>query len=249
MRRPLPNMIDDQAEPESLPMAKPAQPRARRGLQRERRSSNDSLFRSLRPLAIAWVAAAILWSVVLGQRAVPVNDLLLDSATAGLSPWYKGLVSSVGILLWAVSVCACAATAFVAYHGDRLGATRVFRGAALFFAFLLLDDLFLLHSNVIPKLVPISQHLIMGLEGGLGLLWLIPAWPGVRRTRWEILAAATLALGVSMAVDIFLDGPNAGILQLVAEDGSKFLGGVALATWATVTAADVIRSVTRRASR
>ncbi len=216
-------------------------PAARRS---DRRAKNDSLARSLWPLAVAWLAALLLWIVVLVQEVVPVGELLLDKASDGAVPWYAGFISSLGILLWVMTVCACAATAFVAYHGNRTAATMAFRGAAVFFGFLLLDDLFLLHSDVIPTLVPLSKHAVILIEAGLGMIWLVPAWPEIRRTRWEMLASAGIGFGTSILVDVLLEDAGSGTLVLVLEDGAKFLGGVALATWAIVTAADVIRSVT-----
>ncbi len=216
-------------------------PSARRS---DRRAKNDSLARSLWPLALGWLAALVLWIVVLVQDVVPVDELVLDKASDRAVPWYAGLISSLGILLWAMTVCACAATAFVAYHGNRTAATKAFRGAAIFFGLLLLDDLFLLHSDVIPALIPVSKHAIILIEAGLGMIWLVPAWPEIRRTRWEMLASAGVGFGMSILIDVLLDEAGSGILVLVLEDGAKFLGGVALATWAIVTAADVIRSVT-----
>ncbi len=216
-------------------------PSARRS---DRRAKNDSLARSLWPLALGWLAALVLWIVVLVQDAVPVDELVLDKASDRAVPWYAGLISSLGILLWAMTVCACAATAFVAYHGNRTAATKAFRGAAIFFGLLLLDDLFLLHSDVIPALIPVSKHAILLIEAGLGLIWLVPAWQEIRRTRWEMLASAGVGFGTSILVDVLLEEAGSGTLVLVLEDGAKFLGGVALATWAVVTAADVIRSVT-----
>lgn len=211
----------------------------------DRRADHDSLGRSLWPLALAWLAALVLWVVVLLQDAVPVDELVLDKASEGGIAWYTGLVSSLGILLWVMTVCACAATAFVAFHGERAAATKAFRGAAIFFGLLLLDDLFLFHSDVIPSLIPVSKNGVLAGEVVLGLMWLVPAWPEVRRTRWEMLASASVGFAVSIAVDVSLDRPGSGTLVLVLEDGAKFLGGVALATWAIVTAADVIRSVTK----
>ncbi len=211
----------------------------------DRRANNDSLARSLWPLVLAWLAALSLWIVVLVQDVVPVDQLLLDKASDGAIPWYTGFVSSLGILLWVMTVCACSATAFVAYHGSRTAATKAFRGAAIFFGVLLLDDLFLLHSDVIPRLIPLSKHAIISIEAGLGMLWLVPAWSEIRRTRWEILASAGVGFGTSILVDILLEEAGSSTLVLVLEDGAKFLGGVALATWAIVTAADVIRSVTK----
>lgn len=208
----------------------------------DRRAKPQPLLRAVRPVLWMWALGLAFWGVLVAQRSVPVEDLVQDSGSLGLIPWYDGMVSSVGVLLWAVTVCACAVASFVAHHGGRDGARQVFRGAAIFFGFLMLDDLFLLHTHVIPHIVPIHRHNVMLVEGVLGLMWLVPAWPEIRRTRWLMLVAAAVALGTSILVDIVIETEETGVWILVLEDGAKFFGGAALATWATVTAADVIRS-------
>lgn len=209
----------------------------------ERRESGARWSRSFRPLVVSWLLGSLLWAAVLGQRRVPIHQLLLDSVAVGGVAWYSGLVSALGILLWAGAVCANAATAFVAFHGGRRRATRVFRGAAVFFSVLLIDDLFLLHSNLLPDVLHISKQFILLAEAGLGALWFFPSWPEIRRTRWLILAAAIACFTMSLLIDTFAWGHGSPGVILVLEDGPKFFGTLALATWAVVTSADVIRSV------
>lgn len=124
-------------------------------------------------------------------------------------------------------------------------AMRAFRAGGLLFGLLLFDDLFLLHSNVVPSLIPLTKHAIFGVEAMLAGAWLISSWSEIRRTRWLILFAALSALSCSVLVDVFAWGHASDRLVLIAEDGFKFFGTSALATWATVTAADVTRSIIR----
>ncbi len=62
------------------------------------------------------------------------------------------------------------------------------------------------------------------------------------RTRWELLAAASLAFGMSLAVEAFWYGEDVGV-RVVIEDGAKFMGVLALAAWSVSSASDLIRSV------
>ena len=62
----------------------------------------------------------------------------------------------------------------------------------------------------------------------------------LQRTRFELLVAALVGLGGSLLYDMFYSGTDTGTRVLI-EDGLKFLGLVALATWATATAADIER--------
>ncbi len=196
---------------------------------------------ALLPLLIAWSAATALLAVVALQTAVPVQDLFLDATAVNGSAWYAGSVTSLGILMWTIAVCGCLATSYVTHLGGRAKAAEAFRSAALVFGVLLLDDLFLLHSNLLPSVTGLPKVTFLGVEAVLAAMWLIPALPELARTRWELLVAATLGFAISLGTDTFFDGRGTG--WLLAEDGAKFLGIVALATWSVMTAADVMRSV------
>lgn len=194
-------------------------------------------------LVAVWLAGLAVLAVVVLQRAVPEEDLFLDPAAVSGAGWYAGFVTSLGVLAWTVAACACAVTAYAAHLAQRGAARRAFRGAALLFTLLLVDDLLQLHSSLLPDLLGASKVSILGGLGGLSALWLLPAWEEVRRTRWELLAASAVAFAVSLLTDVRLSGGGAGPAVLVVEDGAKFLGVLALATWAVMTARDVVRSI------
>ncbi len=191
---------------------------------------------------IAWSFGFVLLATVVLQTAVPAETLLLDRTVVSGGRWYDGLVTSLGVLAWTVAAAGFAASSFVAGLAGRRQARRIFGlGAALVTA-LLLDDLFLLHSNVIPKYLGISKVAVLAVQALAVLAWVARAFPEIRRSRWELLAASAAGLGVSVLVDRF------GILgndrwNLIVEDGAKFLGVLALAAWAVSTAVDITRSV------
>ena len=62
----------------------------------------------------------------------------------------------------------------------------------------------------------------------------------ILRTRWELLSATAVGFGTSLLVDRF--PLTDARLSLIAEDGAKALGVLALATWSVSTATDLIRS-------
>lgn len=220
----------------------------------ERRQTRRSLGRSVRPLLAAWLFAALGWSVLSTQRSIPVDQLLLDPAALGSVAWYTGAISSLGILLWGASVCACIAISFVTFHAGRGAACAAFGSASLLFGFLLADDLLQLHFVLLPELLGISKRLVLIVEGLAGVIWVTASWRELRRTRWQILAAALGLFAVSALVDTFFWhgllwwtpenlGTDFSRSTLLLEDGPKFFGALALAVWSIVTAADVIRSV------
>ena len=189
----------------------------------------------------AWGIGFGILAVVALQDSVPPEDLLMDRTTAGRQPWYFGFVTALGILAWTVTVCSCAFTTWTAHFSRRLAARNAFAAAACLFAFLLFDDLFRLHSDVFPSLFSVSKHAVMATYLFGTAAWTLVSWRELQRTRFELLIAALVGLGGSLLYDMFYSGADTGTRVLI-EDGLKFLGLVALATWATATAADISRA-------
>ena len=209
----------------------------------ERRATRPARERlaTLTLLLGVWAAGCCLLLVVILQRRVPVRDLLVDPATATGSAWYAGMVTSVGVLAWSVAACACAATAYTAALAARPRAVSAFRGAALLFGLLLLDDLFLLHSDLVPAALGLSKLTALATLASMAGLWVLTARGELRRTRWELLLASAGAFAASLGVDVAVAGPESGP-RLLVEDGAKLLGVLALADWSVATARDVLRS-------
>ncbi len=186
------------------------------------------------------IALAVLGAVA-AQDRVPLRELFLDAGAVAGGRWYAGLVSSLGVLAWTVAVTGAAGTAYVAHLGGRIRAAVAFRSAAIVFALFLFDDLFQFHVELLPKLTGIPKVGWLAALLVVASLWLIPALPELARTRWELLLAAAAGLGVSLSVDVLVG--QGGDWYPMFEDGPKFLGVVALATWSVVSAADIVRSV------
>jgi hypothetical protein len=208
---------------------------------RRSRSLADGL-RPLRPLVAVWLVAVGALAVVIAQQRVPQRALLLDPVSTARLPWYTGLLSNVGVLTWCVAATTAAMTAVATHVAGRSAATRLFAGGAAVSAVLLADDLLLIHSGL-PGVVPLPKVVFeLGL-GGLVVLWIATNRAEVLRTRYHLLVAAAVALGVSVAVDTLRSD---SVAALVAEDGAKLLGILAWATYFVATGRDVLRSTVRR---
>lgn len=216
----------------------------RLNLDSERRNYADSgdRLKSLRPLGLAWIVGLVVIGGVSLQRGSPAEDLFMDATFLGGRAWYVGMVAALGILAWAVSVCGCIAASFVSGLGERPRAASAFSGGALLFALLLLDDLFLFHSSLLPHTLGIPKLVVLGAYAGLACAWLVSAQAEILRTRWELLAAASFAFSISLGVEALWTSADTGI-KVIVEDGAKFMGVLALATWSVSSASDLIRSV------
>ncbi len=197
--------------------------------------------RVLLPLLGVWaVGMAVLAVAVLSG---PVEKFVLDPTYALGGAWYIGAVSQLGVLGWAVSVTTAM---FCAWWCRMAGRPRVAGFLACgggVSALLLFDDLFGFHSVV--GSIGLGKPVALALTVCPVFAWLVGFRDEIVRTRWIILSASLLASLISVLVDTTI-APS-GRLGLLVEDGSKFLGILAWATWFVTTAADISRSVYREA--
>lgn len=210
--------------------------------QDRRRSRVSKGISALVPLLGLWAAGLAVIAVVVVQDLVPTSDLFMDATSVGGQKWYVGMVAALGMIAWTASVCFCFMTSWVAGLAGRTRAQSAFRGGGLLFAILLLDDLFLFHSDLLPRTLGVPKVGILAIYGLAGLVWAATSMQELLRTRFQFLAAAGSAFAMSLTVEVFFSGADTG-LRGVLEDGPKFLGILALALWSATSAADVIRSV------
>ncbi len=184
-------------------------------------------------LALAWF-----------QPIYPIGELFRDPlAVAELSDAccrvHFGLISNIGVLGW----CATASGLLFAF---LLLATHksprvvlVFLGAsALLTGWLTLDDMFLVHEDVLPAL-GLSEEVIYVGYGCLGLAYLISSSKIILAARYPMLVIAIGLLGFSVVVDWFFNLDSD--LRLFVEDGAKLMGIAAWGSFHIETAYQLVR--------
>ena len=196
---------------------------------------------TLKRLIVAWLFGVGGLAVVAFQSSVPVESLLLDASTVGGGRWYGGLVTSLGVFGWTVAAVSLLGTAHASRLSGRTGAGDAFGSFGLIVLLLLFDDLFQLHSAVVPAVVGGPKSGLMAVEFVVVAAWTIRYRGEISRTRWEMLVAAAVGFGWSLGFDRFPLASDRW--ALIVEDGGKMLGVLALATWAVSTAMDLIGSL------
>ena len=208
-----------------------------RGADRRGSFSWRSQLQILVPLFVVWLGGfGVLGAVVAHGN---FGDLFLDPAYINGGAWYDGLISQLGVVAWAVAAVSAAWSAWIAEVSGRRSAALFLACGAVVGSILLVDDLFgfhaLLPSFGVPK--PIAEAMFL-----LPLVaWLLRFWNDIARTRYPILLAALGANGVSVVVDLLVHPGNADRAVLY-EDGPKFLGILAWATYFVLTTRDIARS-------
>ena len=191
--------------------------------------------RGLRWAVGGFAVAVLLLTVVLGEALDrPLGRFLKDPASITGSSPLTGFVSNLGMVLWtsAAAIAGFAAILLRERPGEARYARMLGLGAGLT-TLLMLDDLFMLHEDLVPRLLGIPQVLVIGTYGLLTLAFLA----GFRDLFASRRAAPLfLALGL-FAVSAGADQLGPAHEMILVEDGCKFLGIAAWLVYFTETAA------------
>ena len=189
-----------------------------------------SQLRALVPLLLAiyvpTLLSLMLPVVMYELYGTRIRYLFLDPAASVGAPFYLGLFSQLGVLLWCATAAICLFTSFVlrwtGRRGDFVGLLLCF---GLLTALFTLDDLFMLHEVVFPTYLYVPEPVVLGLYGALTLGCLARFRRTILKTEYGLLVVAMGLLGSSLTLDLL---PFGRLYELVLEDGFKFMG---IVTW------------------
>ncbi len=180
--------------------------------------------------------AAVL-TVLCAQPYVPAATLLRDTVTVLNGRFYDGLASNLGALIWCATAAIClfrGAELRTWRRGDPLA--RFLLAAGVLTAMLALDDLFLIHEEVMPVFLRVPERAVLAVYALAFAVYLAIGWPHILRADAPILALAIGFFATSLAIDqvrelriyaAVLGSDHA--LARIAEDGAKLMG---IAAWA-----------------
>lgn len=174
----------------------------------------------------AWVFVVV--ALALGPEGADtmVHDLAVVVFNGGETYYYTGLLSNLGVLVWAAGAGLLALAARVSMPARRRLAL-VHAVGALLTAFLATDDLVLLHDGFFPAYVGLPEEAVLAAEAVALGAWVLlslrvlqadPALPA--------LVLALALLGTSVLLDVTHLGGHA------MEEGAKLGGIVAWSLWA-----------------
>ena len=137
---------------------------------------------------------------------------------------YDGAISTLGIMLWASTAALAMFAGFIFYIIDDRAELGFALHVGLLSGWLAIDDAYLLHELVLPRL-GVPQLFVLASIGFALFMLLIVHRSILLRAAWWLLAFAVLMFAISASVDIIMPGVTS--TWLVVEDGSKFIGIVA----------------------
>jgi hypothetical protein len=170
----------------------------------------------------AFIAAVLSVMVAFSSRGIEVGSLLRDpSAVLGL-PLHVGLLSNVGVVIWAAGAGGLL-LAGIALRALRRPDAALFLSVGGLTLVLAADDLLQFHDSVGmgPVWFGIPQEVIVGTYGLVAAVLLVLHRSRILRLegRWVLLVAA-FALATSVGIDVI--DPDG--IYIVYEDGAKIVG-------------------------
>jgi hypothetical protein len=158
------------------------------------------------------------------RTGIPFFHFTGDVAGITHTPFYLGVASNVGVLLW----CAAASVSlFTAYElrSEEPEKSKFLFWAGMFTLLLLLDDLFMFHDRILPDHLHLADDWFYAAYAGF-LVFLLGRYRRViLEADYMILVFALAWLGLSVLIDLI---PGPVIQRRFIEDGSKLLG---IGTW------------------
>jgi len=153
---------------------------------------------------------------------IPLPVFMEDPAATMETPFYVGIVSNVGILLWCASAAICFFCAAILLRDkDDRNRQTFFFCSGLMLSLLLLDDLFMMHESILPDYLGIPQNLVQASYVAMALLYVWRFWKMIFNAHHTMLFLAFGLLGFSVLCDVV---PFRVTAHLLFEEGSKLLG-------------------------
>lgn len=168
---------------------------------------------------------------------ITLSYLTRDVAAIANLPFYAGLISQLGGLIWAASLAICIFASITLGRQNQFSTAprRLLFHASILTAALLVDDIFQFHEEIGEDYLGISEKVSVLVLVSLGMFFLFANLREILTSEYLILGLALAFLGLS----VFLDAADledfgavgrffSNQLQTFAEDGVKFAG---IVTW------------------
>lgn len=179
---------------------------------------------------------------------VPLRLFFTDPVAEFSAPMYVGLISNLGIVLWASAASVCLLGAWLLrLDPARKEQTRFLAAAGLVSSVLLFDDLYLLHEEILPERLHIPQPIVLAAYVVLVAWFLFRFRSLIEGTDFVLLVLAGVFFAGSVLIDvIFPDGEFSIVDDLpgrdLVEDGPKLLGIVSWTIYMWRTATQLVRT-------
>jgi hypothetical protein len=177
-------------------------------------------------------------------NGVPLRQLTQDATTVLDGHFYVGIISSIGIVLWAAAATLCLFSYAHLAHSEGSVLRPFLLASGLITALLLADDLFLIHDEIFPTYIGLPGEFFGLFYGAVMVVYLFVFRQLLLQSSYVILVAALVCFGLSVTVDVTYRALTGIFPQqhvLLVEDGAKLLGITLWTTFFAVVCAATLR--------
>ena len=135
------------------------------------------------------------------------------------APFYTGLSSMIGIIMWSFAASACLLTSWVSFSKGRHYGFMLFSG--MFTLLLLLDDSFQFHEDLFPNYLNIPEKAVYVAYLMIFLTYVFLYYKEILKHEFVIWLTSLFFLFCSTLLDLVDDYFQA---RFLLEEGLKFLG-------------------------
>jgi hypothetical protein len=163
------------------------------------------------------------------QYNIPFSNLSRDVANAVGAPFYTGFLSNIGAVFWLSTSCVCIFAGIILWNLQKDAENIKYCLVSGCFTLLLgLDDLFLVHNIILPR-VKIPEIITYTIYVALLIYYLLQTIKLTPSFLSYLLYVALLCFAISVVLDLdlaFLRFPFLQIAnnQFLLEDGFKLIG-------------------------
>ncbi|MDJ1180304.1 hypothetical protein PJF56_15675 [Roseofilum sp. BLCC_M91] len=166
------------------------------------------------------------------QNSIDPGYLTRDPSAILEAPFYIGIISNIGILMWCASTSICFFTFAITRNHSTPMMSSFLLGSGAINCLLLFDDFFLLHEEVFPnylyKYLYTSEKRVVVIYLIFGLWYALKNRKTILKTRFSLLIIAISCFLLSVVCDQTTSYfPEAWIkdgTKNIIEDGFKLLG-------------------------
>jgi hypothetical protein len=153
---------------------------------------------------------------------IPMEEFVLDPSEIMKAPFYFGVMSNMGIVLWGIA-SALGIFSFIALSpaAKQLGSPRLMLALSLFTLLLMADDQLRIHENIFGHYLNIRERYVFITYFVIILVISAVYWRSLLASDLLILAAVVFFLASSTIIDQ-TEIEFAG--EALVEEGGKFIG-------------------------
>lgn len=187
----------------------------------------------------------LLAGILMGYKTnKPLYFFFRDITATMVMPPYIGFVSQWGNMLWAILSGICFYNYILLNNVNTKSNSKKF----FFWSFLLVlmftvDDVFLLHEEVIYWIFNISQKYVYGFYIFLLLIYLIRFYRYIMSTGYALFIVALILFGSSIVFDYLIAIINLSQEYIFLEDGFKLFGIISWIVYFTNTGIDELKNL------